>query len=53
VEIPAFGRIYLAELLVSRSSIELTMIRAELGCAVTAEVAAGHTGVGGHTVPPS
>jgi len=53
VEIPDFGRIYLAELLVSRSSIELTMIRAELGCAVTAEVAAGHTGVGGHTVPPS
>jgi hypothetical protein len=53
VEIPDFGTVFLAELLVSRSSIQLTMIRAELGCAIKAEVSGGHTGVGGHTVPPS
>jgi hypothetical protein len=53
VEIPDFGRIFLGELLVTSSSIQLTMIRAELGCGVTAQVSAGHTGVGGRTVPPS
>lgn len=53
VEIPDFGRIFLAEVTVSLSSVELTMIRAELGCAVTAQLSAGTTGVSGHTVPPS
>jgi|HubBroStandDraft_1064217.scaffolds.fasta_scaffold16401_4 hypothetical protein len=53
VEIPDFGRVFLGELMVSRSSIQLTMLRAELGCAVKLQASAGHTGVGGHTVPPS
>jgi hypothetical protein len=53
IEIPNFGRIFLGELLVYPHSVQLSMIRAELGCAVTAQVSAAHTGVGGRTVPPS
>ena len=34
VEIPGFGRIILMELLVSRDSVQLVSIRAELGCPV-------------------
>lgn len=53
VEIPDFGRVFLGEVIVTPSSVDLTMVRAELGCGVTGQTSAGHTGVGGHTVPPS
>jgi hypothetical protein len=34
VDIPAFGRIYLGELLISADAVQLVSIRAELGCTV-------------------
>ena len=52
VDIPDFGRLYLGEILAQGKRVELTMIRAELGCATTGNVSAAH-GVGGGThVPP-
>jgi hypothetical protein len=53
VEIPEFGRIFLGELLVTPTSIQLSMLRAELGCAVQGKVGAGVVAMGGHTVPPA
>ena len=38
VEIPGFGRIFLGELFVSRNSVQLVSIRAELGCPITGAV---------------
>jgi len=38
VDIPDFGRIILGELLVSRDSVQLVSIRAELGCPITGTV---------------
>lgn len=52
VEIPDFGRIFLGELLVTPRSVQLSMIRAELGCGVNARTTAGSGSVGGRTVPP-
>jgi len=52
VEIPDFGRIFLGEVLVSPTSIQLSMIRAELGCSIKAQTTAGSGSVGGHLVPP-
>jgi hypothetical protein len=52
IEVPDFGRIFLAELFVTPKSVQLSMIRAELGCAVAATVTAGSGTVGGRTVPP-
>jgi hypothetical protein len=52
IEIPDFGRIFLGELLVTPSSVQLSMVRAELGCAITAQVSGGSTGVRGTMVPP-
>jgi hypothetical protein len=52
VEIPNFGRIFLGELLVSRTLTQLTMVRAELGCNVNGQVSAAVGKVGGHMVPP-
>jgi hypothetical protein len=50
VEIPGFGRIILGELRVSRDSVQLVSIRAELGCpirgAVTGPAASGGGGQG-------
>src|SRR5665213_1280295 len=40
VEIPDFGRIFLGELIVFPHSIQLTMLRAELGCNVHAQASA-------------
>jgi hypothetical protein len=53
VEIPDFGRIFLGELLISPASVQLIMVRAELGCAGKGQATACGTGVGGRTVPPS
>ena len=41
LELPHFGKVFLGELLVMRGSIQLSMVRAELGCATT-----GHAGFG-------
>ena len=41
VEIPDFGRIFLGEVLAFPNSIQLTMVRAELGCNVHGKVSAG------------
>jgi hypothetical protein len=47
VEIPGFGRIFLAELLVSRHSVQLVGIRAELGCPVSGQIGVATSGGGG------
>jgi hypothetical protein len=47
VEIPGFGRIILGELLVSRHSVQLVAIRAELGCTVHGQIGIGAVGGGG------
>jgi hypothetical protein len=52
IEIPEFGRIFLGEVLLTPTAIQLTMIRAELGCNVHGHVTVGTAGSGGHTVPP-
>jgi hypothetical protein len=48
VEIPGFGRIVLGELFVSRDSVQLVAIRAELGCPVNGGVSVCAVGGGGH-----
>jgi hypothetical protein len=52
VEIPDFGQIFLGELLVSPHSVQLSMIRAELGCGTAGRASASSGSVGGRTVPP-
>jgi len=52
VELPDFGRIFLGELLVCRSSIQVTLIRAELGCAQSGTISAACAAGIGSTVPP-
>ena len=47
VEIPGFGRIYLGELRVSRDSVQLVAIRAELGCPVKGKIVVCCGGGGG------
>jgi hypothetical protein len=53
VEIPDFGRIFLGEILAFPHSIQLTMVRAELGCNVHGKVSAGSSSINGGTMPPS
>lgn len=53
LEIPHFGKIFLGELLVSGYSIQLSMIRAELGCATQGHVGIATPAVLGGTIPPS
>ena len=52
MEIPDFGRIFLGELLVYPRSIQLAMVRAELGCSTKGSVGVGTASVRGTTVPP-
>ena len=47
VEIPGFGRFIFGELVVSRNSIQLVAIRAELGCPVKGQVGVNAVGGGG------
>jgi hypothetical protein len=47
VEIPGFGRIILGELLVSRDSVQLVAIRADLGCPVKGKISVCAVGGGG------
>jgi hypothetical protein len=53
VEIPDFGRIFLGEIMAFPRSIQLTMVRAELGCAVHAQISASSAHINGSTMPPS
>jgi hypothetical protein len=53
LEIPHFGRIVLGEMLVQASTVQLAMIRAELGCANTGSIGVAMARGGGGTVPPS
>jgi hypothetical protein len=53
VEIPDFGRIFLGEVLVFPRSIQLTMVRAELGCNVHGKIGVGSGHINGGTMPPS
>ena len=53
VEVPDFGRIFLAEILAFPHSVQLTMVRAELGCNVQGQVSASTSHINGSTVPPS
>jgi hypothetical protein len=48
IEIPEFGRIHLAELLVSGNSYELIMMRLELGCPTVGASSAAATQVNGN-----
>ena len=49
VDIPHFGRIFFGELLMSRDSVQLVGIRAELGCATGGRITACCGGGGGTT----
>lgn len=51
VEIPEFGKFFFGEVLIDHGSFRLTMVRAELGCAVDGEVDIGSGGTNGHTYP--
>jgi hypothetical protein len=53
LEIPHFGKIFLGELLTCQSSIQLSMVRAELGCATTGNLSGAMAEVRGGTVPPT
>ncbi len=53
VEIPDFGRIFLGEIVVFPSSIQLAMVRAELGCNVHGALSASVISINGSTMPPS
>jgi hypothetical protein len=53
LEIPHFGKIFLAELVVDTTAIQLSMVRAELGCAHSGNINAAMSIVSGGTVPPS
>ena len=53
LEIPHFGRIFLGELLVCRTSIQLSMVRAELGCATTGHLNVAMAIGAGGTIPPT
>jgi hypothetical protein len=52
IEIPHFGKILLGELVAHPTSVQLTMIRAELGCATQGQITACSVMANGHTVPP-
>jgi hypothetical protein len=49
IDIPEFGVIYLAELIVDHGSFDLTMLRFELGCPATAKAGGPHGGANGTT----
>jgi len=51
-EVPDFGRIFLGELLVDRTSYQLTMVRLELGCSAQGNLSASTAKANGGTIPP-
>lgn len=52
IELPAFGRIFLGEVVASPDIVQLTMLRAELGCAVSGSASAASANGNGNRVPP-
>ena len=52
IDIPDFGRIFLGEVLVHPRSVQICMVRAELGCSTHGKVGVGTASVRGTTVPP-
>ncbi|MDX6464888.1 MAG: hypothetical protein QOE55_8585 [Acidobacteriaceae bacterium] len=52
IDIPDFGRIFLGEVLVHPRSVQISMVRAELGCSTHGKVGVGTASVRGTTVPP-
>jgi hypothetical protein len=52
VIVPDFGRLFLGELLVSHGSVQLSMVRAELGCNVHGTITVATGGTGGTMMPP-
>lgn len=53
IDIPDFGRLFLGEVLVYPKSVQISMVRAELGCSTQGKVSVGVAAVRGGTVPPS
>ena len=51
LHIPDFGNIFLGEMLVSRNSAQLTMLRAEMGCMAEGTVSLGSAFSNGQTMP--
>lgn len=52
LEITDVGRFFLAEVMIQPRSVQIAMVRAELGCKTQAMTSASSGGVGGHMVPP-
>jgi hypothetical protein len=52
LEVPDIGRFFLAETMILPQSIQLTMIRAELGCKVTGQASAATARTNGISYPP-
>jgi hypothetical protein len=52
LEIPAYGRVFLGEIVASPGYVQFAMIRAELGCNFQGSVNAGVVLGGGHSIPP-
>jgi hypothetical protein len=53
IDIPDFGTIFLGEVLVHLRSVQISMVRAELGCNTQGKVSVGAASVRGGTIPPS
>ena len=51
IDLPGFGRIFLAELLVDHNSYRLSMLRLELGCPVHGALSLANTNNNGSTFP--
>jgi hypothetical protein len=52
LDIPNIGKIFLAELIAHPKSVQLTMLRAELGCHVNGDLSAGTVDMRGSCNPP-
>ncbi len=52
LEVPDIGRFFLAETMILPQSIQLTMIRAELGCKVAGQASAATARTNGSSYPP-
>jgi hypothetical protein len=52
LHIPHFGRIIFGEIVAGPASVQLSMIRAELGCSVSGQVSVAAAQGIGHSVPP-
>ena len=53
LDLPSFGRIFLAEVTVLPFAAHLTMLRAELGCSISGHVSAAVIQSNGTTMPPN